>query len=267
MAPGELRGRSCARLVGQAMNRLPPVSIPPRSMRTSGEAYPGPARVRIRRDEMFVTTKVWPTHFSRRNDLERSTKESLVRLRIAPTSTCCCCTGPISHVPLAETLGGECQGKLGPLARHIGVSGTFDRRLDRLEAVKAWAWNLWCADQVEYHPYLDQTQGEGGPARATAWRWPPIVLGSHEARSKERCGAFFARSAKPHAHVRGACSACAGWCSRTSRRSRAPRASNVVVENIDIFDFELSEEEMGQIYAMENAKGRLDDYGFAPKWD
>ena len=51
--------------------------------------------------------------------------------------------------------------------------------------------------------------------------------------------------------------------------SAIPRTSRIerLSENIDIFDFELSEEEMGQIYAMGNAKGRLTDYGFAPKWD
>jgi hypothetical protein len=38
-------------------------------------------------------------------------------------------------------------------------------------------------------------------------------------------------------------------------------------ENIEIFDFELSEEEMQQISAMGSAGGRLTDFGFAPKWD
>jgi 2,5-diketo-D-gluconate reductase B len=38
-------------------------------------------------------------------------------------------------------------------------------------------------------------------------------------------------------------------------------------ENLDIFDFELSEQEMGQIFQMGSAKARLTDFGFAPKWD
>jgi hypothetical protein len=29
----------------------------------------------------------------------------------------------------------------------------------------------------------------------------------------------------------------------------------------------LSEEEMGEVSAMSNARGRLTDYAFAPKWD
>jgi 2,5-diketo-D-gluconate reductase B len=38
-------------------------------------------------------------------------------------------------------------------------------------------------------------------------------------------------------------------------------------ENIDIFDFELSDDEMRRIFAMANPKGRMTDFGFAPKWD
>jgi diketogulonate reductase-like aldo/keto reductase len=38
-------------------------------------------------------------------------------------------------------------------------------------------------------------------------------------------------------------------------------------ENIAIFDFKLSDDEMRQIFEMASPKGRLTDYGFAPKWD
>jgi diketogulonate reductase-like aldo/keto reductase len=48
-----------------------------------------------------------------------------------------------------------------------------------------------------------------------------------------------------------------------------PRTSRIerLSENIDIFDFALSEEEMRQIFAMGSAGERLTDFGFAPKWD
>ena len=36
---------------------------------------------RVRRDDVFVTTKVWTTHFGP-NDLERSTKKNLTKLRL-----------------------------------------------------------------------------------------------------------------------------------------------------------------------------------------
>jgi len=48
-----------------------------------------------------------------------------------------------------------------------------------------------------------------------------------------------------------------------------PRTSKLerLSENIEIFDFELSDEEMQQISTMGSAGGRLTDFGFAPKWD
>jgi 2,5-diketo-D-gluconate reductase B len=51
--------------------------------------------------------------------------------------------------------------------------------------------------------------------------------------------------------------------------SAIPRTSRLerLSENIDIFDFALSDEEMAAISQMGSAKGRLTDFGFAPKWD
>jgi len=48
-----------------------------------------------------------------------------------------------------------------------------------------------------------------------------------------------------------------------------PRTSKLerLSENIEIFDFELSEEDMRQISGMASPGGRLTDYGLAPKWD
>ena len=48
-----------------------------------------------------------------------------------------------------------------------------------------------------------------------------------------------------------------------------PRTARIerLSENIDIFDFSLTDGEMAEIAAMGNPKGRLTDFGFAPKWD
>jgi len=45
------------------------------------------------------------------------------------------------------------------------------------------------------------------------------------------------------------------------------RARRAAVENIEIFDFELADDEMARIAALASPKGRLTDFGFAPKWD
>jgi 2,5-diketo-D-gluconate reductase B len=48
-----------------------------------------------------------------------------------------------------------------------------------------------------------------------------------------------------------------------------PRTSRIerLSENIEIFDFALTDDEMARISAMGSAKARLTDFGFAPNWD
>ena len=48
-----------------------------------------------------------------------------------------------------------------------------------------------------------------------------------------------------------------------------PRTSKIerLSENLDVFDFELSEQDMTDIFAMGSAGGRMTDFAFAPKWD
>jgi diketogulonate reductase-like aldo/keto reductase len=48
-----------------------------------------------------------------------------------------------------------------------------------------------------------------------------------------------------------------------------PRTSKIerLSENLEIFDFNLTDDEMGEIFAMGTRGGRIVDFGFAPKWD
>src|SRR6478609_8797603 len=115
-----LRGRDCARLTEQAL-RLGYRHIDTAQMydneRDVGE---GVRASGVSRSEIFVTTKVWTTHFAP-NDLLRSTKESLARLRMTEVDLLLL-HWPNPQVPLEETLGGLVQAKQLGLARHIGVS-------------------------------------------------------------------------------------------------------------------------------------------------
>jgi 2,5-diketo-D-gluconate reductase B len=69
-------------------------------------------------------------------------------------------------------------------------------------------------------------------------------------------------------HRKSAAQVCLRWLLQQNVAA-IPRTSKIerLSENIDLFDFELSDEEMRQISAMGSAKGRLTDFGFAPKWD
>ena len=253
----ELRGRVCARLVEQAI-RLGYRHIDTAQVyENEREVGEGLRASRVRREDMFVTTKIWTTHFAP-NDLERSTKESLTKLRLFEVDLLLL-HWPNPQVPLSETLGALAHVKKLGMAKHIGVSNFTVALVD--EAVAACPEPLVC-DQVEYHPYLDQTK----VMEACARHGMAVVAYSPLARGRIRGDETL--TAIGQAHGKTAAQVCLRWLVQQNVAA-IPRTSKIerLSENIEIFDFVLSDDEMRQISAMGSAKGRLTDYAFAPKWD
>ena len=253
----ELRGRTCARIVEQAL-RLGYRHIDTAQIyENEREVGEGLRASGVRRDEVFITTKVWTSHFAP-NDLERSAKESLARLRLTDVDLLLL-HWPNPQVPLTETLGALARAKQLGLARHIGVSNFTVALIE--EAAAACPEPLVC-DQVECHPYLDQTKVKDACAR----HGMALVAYSPVAKGRIKNDRVLARIGDRYR--KSAVQVCLRWLvqqnvSAIPRTSRLERLS----ENINVFDFELSDEDMSQISAMGSAGGRLTDFGFAPKWD
>src|SRR6266404_2363724 len=189
----ELRGRTCARLVEQAIKLGYRHIDTAQIYENEREVGEGVRASGIRRDQMFVTTKVWTTHFAP-NDLERSTKESLARLRVAEVDLLLL-HWPNPHVPLSETLGALAHVKQLGMARHIGVSNFTVSLIE--QAVAACPEPLMC-DQVEYHPYLDQTKVKEACARhgLALVAYSPIAKGRIKGdRSLARIGDRYRKTA------------------------------------------------------------------------
>src|SRR5215469_3973502 len=253
----ELRGRTCARIVEQALKLGYRHIDTAQAYDNEREVGEGLRASGVRRDDVFVTTKVWTTHFAP-NDLERSAKESLVKLRM-PEVDLLLLHWPNPHVPLAETLGALARAKQMGLARHIGVSNFTVALIE--EATRACTAPLVC-DQVEYHPYLDQAKVK----EACAQKGMALVAYSPVAKGRIKNDPVLTRIGRDHR--KSPAQICLRWLVQQNvaaipRTSRLERLS----ENIDIFDFELSADEMEKISTLANAKGRLTDFGFAPKWD
>ena len=253
----ELRGRTCARLVEQALKLGYRHIDTAQIYENEREVGDGLRASGVKRDEIFVTTKVWTTHFAP-NDLERSTKESLARLRLSEVDLLLL-HWPNPQVPLAETLGALAHVRKLGMSRHIGVSNFTVALIE--EAVRVCSEPLAC-DQVEYHPYLDQTR----VLEACAHQGMAVVAYSPVAKGRIKNDQALARIGR--AHGKTAAQVSLRWLIQQNV-SAIPRSSKIerLSENINIFDFELSDDEMLQIFRMGSAKGRLTDYGFAPKWD
>ena len=253
----ELSGRTCARVVEQAL-RLGYRHIDTAQVYDNErEVGDGLRASGVRRDDVFVTTKVWTNHFAP-HDPERSVKESLVRLRL-PHVDLVLLHWPNSHVPLEETLGALAHAKRMGLTRHIGVSNFTVALIE--QAVALSGEPLVC-NQVEYHPYLDQAK-----VRA-ACDQHGIALVAYSPIAKGRIKSDQTLADIGRAHRKTPAQICLRWLVQQNV-SAIPRTSRVerLSENIEIFDFELSDDEMARIAALASPDGRLTDFAFAPKWD
>src|SRR3954469_9397540 len=253
----ELRGRTCARVVEQAVRLGYRHIDTAQAYDNEREDGKGLRASRIRRDDVFVTTKIWTTHFAP-NDLERSTKESLTKLRLSEVDLLLL-HWPNPQVPLQETLGALAHVKQLGMARHIGVSNFTVALIE--QAVAACPVPLVC-DQVEYHPYLDQAKV------LQACSGNGIALVAYSPIAKGRIKNDKALAGIGEKHRKSAAQVCLRWLLQQNVAA-IPRTSKIerLSENIEVFDFELSDDEMRQVHEMTGAKKRLTDFGFAPKWD
>jgi len=253
----ELRGRLCARLVEQALRLGYRHVDTAQAYENEREVGEGLRASGVPRNEVFVTTKVWTSHFAP-HDLERSTRESLTKLRLADVDLLLL-HWPNPRVPLAETLDALAHVRKLGMARHIGVSNFTVALIE--EAVAKCPAPLVC-NQIEYHPYLDQTKVREACARHQL----AIVAYSPIAKGRVRNDETLARIGR--ARGKSAAQVCLRWLVQQNAAA-IPRTSRLerLSENIAVFDFELSADEMAEISAMGSANRRLTDFAFAPKWD
>src|SRR5277367_513855 len=255
----ELRGRACARVVEQAL-RLGYRHVDTAEMydneREVGEGLHASG---VKRNKIFVTTKIWPAHFAPR-ELERAARECLVRLRLSDVDLLLL-HWPNPQVPLAETIGALCKVKRDGLARNIGVSNFTVALID--DALKSSTEPLVC-DQIECHPFLDQSK----LIAACHVHGMAVVAYSPIARGAVRNDRVLARIGA--AHNKTAAQVCLRFLvqqdivviPRTSKLER-------LTENAAIFDFMLSEQEMAEIGALAKPGGRIVDWAYSGrmKWD
>jgi 2,5-diketo-D-gluconate reductase B len=255
----ELRGRTCARMVEQAL-RLGYRHIDTAELYDNErEVGEGLRAAGVKRDAVFVTTKVWPSHFAPR-DLERSAQQSLTRLRLSHVDLLLL-HWPNPQIPLRDTLGALCKVKRAGLARHIGVSNFTVALIE--EAVKLADEPLVC-NQIEMHPFIDQSKVIAACRR----HGMAIVAYSPVARGGVSRHKVLARIGK--AHGKTAAQVSLRFLVQQGivvipRTSRLERLS----ENLAIFDFELSESEMAEIARLGHRDGRIVDYAYSgsPQWD
>jgi 2,5-diketo-D-gluconate reductase B len=255
----ELRGRVCTKVVAEALRlgyrHLDTAEI----YDNEREVGDGLRASGVDRGEVFVTTKIWPTHYTAAA-LPGAARDCLTRLRLSEVDLLLL-HWPNPQVPLAETLGALSKVKREGLTRAIGVSNFRVALIE--EAVKVASEPLVC-DQVECHPFLDQSKVIAACRR----HGMAVVAYSPIAKGKAGDNAVLKRIGD--AHGKSAAQVCLRFLVQQNivvipRTSKIERLS----ENAAIFDFTLSERDMTEISALAHRGGRLIDWAFAgpPTWD
>jgi 2,5-diketo-D-gluconate reductase B len=253
----DLRGRTCARMVELAL-RLGYRHIDTAEMYDNErEVGEGLRASGVSRDDVFITTKVWPDHLAPA-DLERATKESLARLRLSNVDLLLI-HWPNPRISLAETIAAMCRMKLVGFTRHIGVSNFT---VPLIEAAARLATEPLVTNQIEWHPYLDQSKVVAACRRhaISVTAYSPIARG--RAGNDPKLRGIGLRHCKTPGQVslRFLVQEGAIVIPRTSKRER-------LEENMGIFDFELDPTEMDEIRGVALKGTRVVDWSGAPNWD
>ena len=211
----------------------------------------------VKREDVFITTKVPHTALAPRN-LERAVKQSLANLRVSDVNLLLI-HWPNPQIPLAETMGAMAKMKNEGYTRHIGISNFTVKLIE--EAIKFSSEPI-VTNQIEWHPYLDEEKVRAACAEhgISVTAYCPIARG--RATGDEvltRIGRKYGKTAG-QASLRWLVQKGAIVIPRTSKVER-------LTENMSIFDFALTPQDMAEVDALAKPAGRVVNVGWAPSWD
>ena len=215
----------------------------------------------LRREEIFVTTKVLPGDIGA-GDLQKSARASLGRLGLDDVNLLLI-HWPNRSIPLRDSVAALCDARKSGLARHIGVANFPIALLDAAVGLAAEHGEKLVANQCEYHPRLDQTKLLGAcRAHGVAFvSYCPV--GQAAFLSDEAIASIARRHGKTPAQV------VLRWHMQQPGVAAIPRSSQRAHqrENIDVFDFTLSEDEMRAVSGLASPTGRIIRPATEPDWD
>jgi 2,5-diketo-D-gluconate reductase B len=213
----------------------------------------------VPRGDIFLCTKV-SHEYLHADDFARSVDESLKTLGVDYVDLLLV-HWPNLKIPLAETMGALAKAKRQGLTRHVGVANFNIALLDQAIAL--------CPEplvtlQAEYHPYLDQTTLLNA-CRARGLIYTAYCpLGRGRLFKDPVLGEIARTKGKTIAQV------ALRWLTQKEIVAPIPRSSNParLAENLAVFDFSLSDEEMKCINALKRPDGRIaNPDGRVPPWD
>ncbi len=214
----------------------------------------------VPRSEIFLVTKV-SHEYLRADAFARSVDESLKNLQVDYVDMLHVHWPSIDQVPLKETMGALARAKRDGLTRHIGVAN-FNIAL--LEEALAVCPEPLATLQAEYHPYLDQSKV------LDYCRRHQLIFTAYCPLARGQMFKDPVLIAIAQAHGKTIAQVALRWLVQQGNIVPLPRSSNPqrIAQNLDIFSFSLSDDEMRRIHALARPDGRIaNPAGRAPAWD
>jgi diketogulonate reductase-like aldo/keto reductase len=213
----------------------------------------------VPREDIFITTKVRP-EWQGEGRLRASLEESLKKLGVDVVDLTLI-HWPNPEIPVAEAMKALSEAKRSGLTRHIGVSNFTVALLD--QAVAA-ATEPLVTDQIEYHPFLDQTK------MLAALRRHGMAITAYCPVARGEIVGDPTIEAIAKAHGKTAGQVTLRWLIQQPDLIAIPKASRPerLKENLAIFDFALSDAEMDAMSGLKKRGLRLvNEPAWVAEWD
>ena len=255
----ELRGQQCSELVVAALQGGYTHIDTAQMYGNEREVGDGIRASGVARENIFLTTKVWPDNFAA-DDFARAAVERLALLDCGAVDLLLL-HWPSRTVPLKETMTALNKAKRAGLARHIGISNFNVKLIDQAVALSG---EPLVANQVEFHPLINQDKVHAACKRhgLALTAYCPI------ARNKVADEPVIQAIAK--AHGASPAQIALAWLIQQGDVIAIPRSSRPerLADNLAALKISLSPDEMDSISALKARHTRLvDPDSVRPDWD
>lgn len=201
----------------------------------------------VPRQEIFLVTKVSHENL-RPKDFARSVDDSLAALKVDYLDLLMI-HWPNPAIPPSECIPALAKAKKDGKARHLGVANFNIALLDEAMAISS---EPIVVVQAEYHPYLDQSK------LIAAARRHKLVFVAYCPLARGRMFEDKVLGDIAKAHGRGIAQIALRWLIQQNIVA-IPFSHNPqrIADNLNVFDFELSADEMARIAALKRPDGRI----------
>ncbi|SOY67346.1 2,5-diketo-D-gluconate reductase B [Cupriavidus taiwanensis] len=214
----------------------------------------------VRRDELFLTTKIWVDHYAP-DKLVPSLEQSLASLRTDYVDlTLIHWPAPGNGVPLETFMTALADAKEKGLTRQIGISN-FNIALTR-QAIVAVGKDALATNQIELSPYLQNRELVAFLQREGIHVTSYMTLAYGKVLGDPVIGAIAQRHQATPAQVVLAWALQLGYSVIPSSTRRENLASNLLAQTL-----RLGDDDMARIAALERNGREVSPDGLAPQWD